>query len=540
MSSPHAAASTETFQKKDTKFNFTDEWGTPQPVEDELLPVLPFDENFLPAAIRPWVRDVAERMSLPLDFTGPCALVTIAGVIGRRAFVYPKAFDKTWKEAIALSGLVIAPSGSKKTPCWKTFINPVFEVDIKWREKHSEETEEYRAEQERWEKNKRKPKDALYAEEHPEPQSPGNEVLTSDPKWQKYKSDHEKWERDKRTYVPQAAPPEPPPARRCILGDSTPEAMHQIMEDNPEGLLYYRDEMSSWVMEMEKKGYEVQRGLFLAAMNGNDMYPVDRIGRGHVFATMSASLFGGFQPEMFKEFLSNSRNVSSGMIPRFAFLIWPDKQKRMLVDRATNEEADQKLRQILHKLADLTAESINLHFDDAAQVAYNEWSELLEEKISKEKNSGKASHLSKYSGALPKIAGLLQLVDLVANGKTPDLSGSHRIDLAHFKMAESLMLYLEAHMTRAYSCTRTPLRAAEFSLVEHLKVGDLKDGFYLRDVQRKQWTGLKEKDVIELALEVLEEKGWVRARAVASKSGGWPTKRWDINPQIAKERNTVS
>ena len=539
MSSQSTVVQASTEQKKDTKFNFTDEWGTPQPVEDELLPVMTFDENFLPAAIRPWVRDVAERMSLPLDFTGPCALVTIAGVIGRRAFVYPKAFDKTWKEAIALSGLIIAPSGSKKTPCWKTFVNPVFEVDINWREKHSEETEKYRAEQERWEKSKKKSNDELYAEEHPEPQPP-NEALTSDPRWQKYERDLEKWKKDKETYVRPQPPSEPPTARRCILGDSTPEAMHQIMEDNPEGLLYYRDEMSSWVMEMEKKGYEVQRGLFLAAMNGNDMYPVDRIGRGHVFATMSASLFGGFQPEMFKEFLSNSRNVSSGMIPRFAFLIWPDKQKRTLVDRATNEEADQKFRKILRTLADLNAESINLHFDDAAQLAYNEWSELLEDKISKEKNPGKASHLSKYSGALPKIAGLLQLVDLVVSGKTPELSGSHRIDLAHFKMAASLMVYLEGHMTRAYSCTRTPLRAAEFSLVEHLKVGDLKDGFYLRDVQRKQWTGLKEKGVIELALEVLEEKGWVRARAVASKSGGWPTKRWDINPQIAQERNTAS
>ena len=131
MSSQSTVVQASTEQKKDTKFNFTDEWGTPQPVEDELLPVMTFDENFLPAAIRPWVRDVAERMSLPLDFTGPCALVTIAGVIGRRAFVYPKAFDKTWKEAIALSGLIIAPSGSKKTPCWKTFVNPVFEVDIK-------------------------------------------------------------------------------------------------------------------------------------------------------------------------------------------------------------------------------------------------------------------------------------------------------------------------------------------------------------------------------------------------------------------------
>jgi len=527
----------ETPPKKD-KFSFNDEWSAPQPVEDELLPVLAFEETFLPAAIRPWVKDVTERMSVSLDFTGPCALVTIAGIVGRRAFVFPKQFDKEWKEAIAISGMIIASSGKLKTPTWKTFTTPVFAQDIAWRKEHSELAVKYEADLGTWQKNQKKLKALLEAE----PKLPVN-TTTDSPEWKKYKQEREKWAGEVEKCNPdETEPPEPPPARRCVLSDATPEAMHEIMEENPEGVLYYRDEMSSWVAELDKKDREVERGLFLAAMNGNDYYPVDRIGRGNVFAIMCASLFGGFQPDTFKEFLGNSCNVASGLIPRFHFLIWPDEQRRSPIDRAANDEAKNHFAQIINTLSTLTAESIELHFDEQAQVAFNSWLEALEEKIDCEKNSGKQSHLAKYRGALPKIAGLLQLVDLVAKGKTPSLlAGRHVIDLEHFAMASKLMVYLESHMIRAYGCVRTAFRTAEIALAKHLSDGDLKDGFATRDVYRKRWAGLSDKDTVEIVLENLEEKGWVRSHtSAAPANGGWPTKRWEINPHITNVRRAAA
>jgi hypothetical protein len=534
---PSPAPSSETPPKKD-KFSFNDEWGVPQPVEDELIPVLPFEEGFLPSSIRTWVKDVTERMSVSLDFTGPCALVTIAGIVGRRAFVFPKQFDKEWKEAITVSGLIIASSGELKTPTWKTFMTPVFAQDIAWRKENTELTLKYEADLESWEKNQKKLKALRESEPAPLKNTP-----TDSPEWKKYKQDREKWANEVEKCNPQESePPEPPAARRCVLSDATPEAMHQIMEENPEGVLYYRDEMSSWVAELDKKDREVELGLFLAAMNGNDYYPVDRIGRGSVFAIMCASLFGGFQPETFKEFLSNSRNVATGLIPRFHFLIWPDKQRRKPVDRAADEKAKDRFAQIINTLSTLRAEAIELHFDEPAQVAFNAWLDALEDKINNEKNPGKQSHLAKYRGALPKIAGLLQLVDLVANGKTPSLlPGKHAIDLEHFEMGSKLMLYLESHMLRAYGCTRTAIRTAEIELGTRIKEGALKDGFATRDVYRKHWVGLSDKDTVEIVLENLEEKGWVRSRtSAAPANGGWPTKRWDINPRITSDRRAVA
>jgi len=473
-------------------------WGTPAPIGDDLSPVLPFKPEFLPASIQPWVKDVSERMSVLLDFAGICALVTLAGVTGRRAFVYPKAKDKEWKESICLSGAVVAPSGKTKTPTWKTFTNVVVENELDWRREHKKKMAQY---------------------------------LTDVEKWKKVQKENSKAEKNGGSVVEVPQPVEPPPCRCNMLNDATPEAMHAIMEDNPEGVLFYRDELSSWVDELDKKEREVQRGLFLAAMNGNDAYGVDRVGRGKVFALMCASVFGGFQPELFQDFLSNSVNVENGMIPRFLLIVWPDSANCPAVDRTADDVAKMKFRSIVRTLAEMKSESIALHFGSEAQPVFSDWLKNIDLKINHEGHLGKRSHLAKYKGGLPKIAALFQIVDVVASGGV--MSGTHHIDLEHLNKAINFLVYLESHMHRVYDSIRPPLKQVESLLARRIKSGDLKSGFTARSVQRRCWSGLDKADQIALGLEMLEEKGWVRQYEVSSGlQGGRPTIKWSINPAL--------
>jgi hypothetical protein len=474
------------------------EWSEVEPLDDQLQPVAPFKPEFLPDAIRPWVVDVSERMSVPLDFTGICALTTIAGVIGRRVFVCPKAKDKEWKESVALSGAVVAESGKTKTPTWKTFTNIAVEKEADWQEDHKKKTAKYAEDSKAWE--------AL---------------------------DKRNKETEKKTGVAQntqPAPEEPTPSRRLLLNDATPEKMHDVMKSNPCGLFYLRDELSSWVAEFDKEGREVQRGMFLAAMNGNDPYTVDRIGREGGSATMCVSVFGGFQPDMFRDFLNNSTNVSDGTIPRFPLLVWPDESDLPIIDRTANDSAKQQFRRVIRELAEMNEKQILIHFSPEAQPVFDSWLVSLNQKIHAEENSGKRSHLSKYKGALPKIAALLQIVDLVSNGP---LAGTHVIDLAHINKAIDLLAYLETHMHRIYGCIQNPIQKAESAIAEHLKQGDLNSGFTIRTIQRKCWRNLSKSEYIDLALETLVEKGWLRPFATPTgPQGGRPTTMWEINPAL--------
>jgi hypothetical protein len=479
-------------------------WPTLVLVED-ILPAVPsFDAGFLPSSICPWVSDVSERMSVPLDFAGICALVTIAGVIGRRVFVYPKALDKEWKEAVAISGAVVALSGKTKTPTWKTFTNHVVEQDLDWKREHDELIASYKRALEDWEEAKKK-------QEKANKKSDYDEDLDFAPK-----------------------PEEPLPRRRLILNDATPEKMHDVMKDNPTGLFYYRDELSSWVAELDKEGREGQCGMFLAAMNGNDPYSVDRIGREGGYATMCASVFGGFQPEMLREFLNNARNIHDGLIPRFGFLVWPDDARLPFVDRIANDSAKQLFRKVIRDLASMTEEQVRIHFSPDAQIIFDEWLAALDAKVWSEPDMVKRSHLSKYKGLLPKVAALLQIVDLIGNGP---LSGPHQIDVAHLNKAIGLLVYLEGHMHRIYGCIQNPVRKAEIELTNRIKHHDLvtvkgnRIGFTTYDVLRNCWHNLQAKTEVEFALENLEEKGWVR-KLPRFAGPGKPTIRWEINPTL--------
>jgi putative DNA primase/helicase len=494
-------------------------WPKVTPVADDLSQVDKFNPEFLPESIRPWIQDVSERMSVPLDFAAVCALVTLSGVIGRRAFVYPKAHDKGWKESVSLSGAVVAYSGKVKTPTWKTFLNPVIEVEMDWKREYEKASAIYQEQQQLWDKAE---------SEREKSAKKGAPVV-----------------------VPQGAPPQEPEARRrLLLNDATPEKMHDVMRNNPEGLLYYRDELSSWVAELDKEGREAQRGLFLAAMNGNDAYSVDRIGRDGGHAIMCASVFGGFQPELLKSFLNKSVNVDDGTIPRFTMLVWPDEIDMPLIDRPENTIAKSYYQNAVRAFATMKAESVQLHFSPEAQTIFDGWLVKIRSMIARAENTGVRSHLAKYNGALPKLAALLQLIDLVnvagpavvtsvnlETGKTEmgsqksTLSGNHVIDAEHLNKAVRLLMYLGKHMERVYGCIQEPAQKAETLLAQRLKERQLRDGFSVRDITRKCWSHLSKPDIVESALQGLEDKGWIRLLPITTNVGR-PTSRWEINPEV--------
>ena len=519
------------------------EWPDLKPCAGELKPVQSFNPEWLPDVVRPFVADISERMAVAVDFSAICALTCLAGAVNHRAFVYPLAMDKDFAEPLCISGAVIADSGKKKTPTWKILMKPLTEWEFDQNSQYQQRMAEYGKELDKFQRLKKDIDD--YNRE------------------EKKAAKKEKRDPEFKPYDLPAAPKEPEKPRRLVMNDSTPEQVHEVAKTNPQGLFYYRDELSGWAAELDMIGREGSRSMFLQGMTGDHDHTVDRIGREGGHAKITLSVFGSFQPHLFVNFISEARNVADGTVPRFQFLTWPDDTKMSILDRPVNSVAKAQYRQVIRRLADMPDKSVEIHFGKEAQELFYKFQRDLSEKIRRETNPGKKSHLSKYEGGLAKMAALLQLVDTVAAlPETPKLTSVSletgeqtistvleaakeiRVDLDHFQRALDLLAYLESHMHRVYDSKLEGVEYRKVRLLEHVKDGSIRDGMSANEILHKDWAGLGRKvtssDAIEAALEELVELGWVRPTEPGPGPArpGRPTKSWDVNP-AAREMEAV-
>ena len=111
----------------------SNEWPEPLPLEGELPQVMAFDERLLPESLRPLVCDVADRMQVPLDFPAAVMLLTLAGTVGRRARIQPKAVDSSWIVVPNMWGGIVAPPGQLKSPVITAMTAPLRAIEREWR-----------------------------------------------------------------------------------------------------------------------------------------------------------------------------------------------------------------------------------------------------------------------------------------------------------------------------------------------------------------------------------------------------------------------
>jgi Protein of unknown function (DUF3987) len=100
------------------------DWGAPRPIPDGLLPVLPFQKDFLPPALQAWVLDIVERMQCPIEFVAIPALVALGSMLGRKIALRPKERDD-WFCIAHFWGMVIGEPGQLKSPAISNVLKPV-------------------------------------------------------------------------------------------------------------------------------------------------------------------------------------------------------------------------------------------------------------------------------------------------------------------------------------------------------------------------------------------------------------------------------
>lgn len=479
-------------------------WPEPAKLVSPIPVVERLDVALLPRVFQPLVRDVAERMNVPLDMPAAAAIACLGACVNRRARIQPQKQDHKWQVVPCIWSAVVAEPGKLKTPTLSAVCRPLAHIEQRWREQYDEALAEYKPLEDKFKLDQ-----------------------------QVYSETYKAWRKRGSTPpepIPAGEPPVKPVCRRLIVNDTTHEKLHDLLSENPAGLFLQLDELTSWLASLDKPGREDARSFFLTcwSVSGDAVYTMDRVGRGTVTAKVCLSLLGGIQPDMLTNYLG-SLSDSDGLLQRLQVLVWPESVPYKRVDRAPNEDALQKVEGAFQKLLDIDAEApLQFKFDTRAQHAFNDWRDKLEAKLSSGKllSAALVSHLSKYRSLMPALALLFELIDRKKS------SNDFTVSLEHTRQSMAFCSYLESHAKKVYwhLAGKHTSEDAAYDLSKHIAKGVFGAKFKLRDVYRKHWRGLGTPAAAKSACDALVDAGWLRSKEVTEY--GTVSVLYDVNPKV--------
>jgi hypothetical protein len=331
--------------------------------------------------------------------------------------------------------------------------------------------------------------------------------------------------------------------RRYLTQDSTVEKLGELLQENPRGLLVLRDELAGWLRTLERPGREGEREFYLEAWNGTGGFTFDRIARGTVHIdALTLTILGAIQPGKLEKYLNEAiagGGGADGLLQRFQLVVYPDHVGEYKhVDRFPDSAARQQVNSIFEALDTLDLAELGLdaqegeipalHFSPEAQELFDAWRTELEWRLRSGELDHKpafASHLAKYRSLMPSLALIFHLVAVA------DSAASGPVSLEAAQLAAAWCDYLEAHALKLYAPeVSRHIKAAQL-LAQHIEDGDIADGkLTVRDLYRRGWEGLDDRETVLSGLEVLAEHNWVRIEEKVT--GGRPTQAVRLHPEL--------
>ncbi len=497
-----------------------EEWPEPLTLPDSRPAVKPLDESLIPAPLRGWLLDIAERMQIPPDFSTAAAIVALGSIIGRGCGIHPKQQDD-WLVVPNLWGAVIGRPSMMKTPAMSEAFKPIDRLEIDAREQHQSSVAGYGFDQlikgEAEKSIKAEIKMAMKA----------GDTAAVDRLRDQYRND-------------QMTSSAEPVRRRFFTSDATPEKICHLLNENPRGMLLKRDELIGWLANLDRDGRENARSMFLEGWNGTGRYSYDTIKDGTIdVEALCLSVFGAITPGRLASYIYQANKGGAGddgLMQRFQLAVWPEAPADWkMIDRWPNTTEKNRAYAIFSALAGEipgaettgNADIPALRFAPDAQLVFNDWLQELENRLRKTEGLTPAleSHLAKYRSLMPSLALIYHLVEVV-DGSTPPGPVSVRAAA----MAAGMCEYLESHAIRIYSGGSSPGMESAREIIRRIEKGDIKDGATIREIWRPQWSRLTTSEEVQAGLEVLQLYEWLTVKT--AKTGGRPTQTISLNPRI--------
>lgn len=496
-----------------TIISSTPPWNDPLSLPSCLAPVNAFDAELLPEALRGFVIDIAERMQCPPDFPAVTVMVSLGALIGRRCGLHPKRKDD-WLAVPNLWGAIVGRPSLMKSPAIQQGMKPFDALIAEAAKQHAKAMTDYAIEAE------------VYAG-----------------KKDAWKQAVRKAAKDSKSTDGMLPPvkPDEPIERRLRTNAGSVECLINLLNENPDGLMMFRDELTGWLRNLDKPGKEGDRQFYLEAWNGNGSgFDYDTFTHGHLHCeSLCLSILGSIQPGPLSHLIADAAKGGGGddgMVQRFQLLVYPDSPGVWRnIDRWPDTEAKARVRRIFERLDTMifpaTDEGIPaLRFDNDAQALFDEWRTELEAKVSSEENTMIEAHLAKYRSLMPSLALLIHLAEVADRNSvlTPVT-----VDAA--ARAAAWCEYLESHARRVYGMQAMAEVEGARTLLAKLMRGDIQSPFTARQVYRNGWSRLAKPDEAEAACSILCDYDWLQSEDVKSASGGRPTVTYTMNPKAEKK-----
>jgi len=497
-------------------------WEDPEPIQEDLRAVDPLLYLIIPEPLRPWLMDIADRMQCPVDFVAVAAMVEAGAIVGAGCGIRPKQYDD-WKVIPNLWGGIVGRPSMLKSPALEEALRPMAKLEAEALDEYQEGLS--------WNEAGR---EALKAQ---------REALKSEmlavAKGKAKSGDTVRDMADIKALYAGLEEPEEPTRRRYKTNDTTVEKVGELLNQNPRGIMIFRDELVGLLMGWDREDRQTDRAFYLEAWNGCGSFTTDRIGRGTIdVKNLCISILGGIQPSKLTGYLyqANSDLQNDGLIQRMQLLVYPDEPAGWkLVDKPPDIEARDKAFKVFKALADMDftkygaelpdGEQIPFfHFSEDAQELFNGWLTDLQTKLQTEESPLMVEYLAKYRSLMPSLALLIHLINIT------DGQASGPVDDLAVDMAKEWCKYLESHARRIYGLLADVSTKAAGELAKKIEEGVLPDGFTARDVYRNGWHLLDKKELVQAACSELIDTGWLREDQ--QDAPGRPKTIYHINPKI--------
>ena len=335
-------------------------------ISEEIQDLEPFPIHIFPSVVQDYINGCTECLNLVPDFMGVSVLSAVASMIGNS---YQIKVKEGWVERPILWIAVVGYSGVRKTPSLKMIIDPLQRIDKRLYQNYCEKKEQYEIEKE------------LGGASRPVPE-------------------------------------------QLIVGDTTIEALFPILENNPNGVLYYRDELIGWINDLTRysKGSAEQHWLSMYSNQSirlNRKTTEDNLRIENPFV----NVLGGIQPDVLTKLFEDERGVN-GFTNRIIFS-YPSAIKRTISDKELDPSLKEGYNTFINRFLYMdknpkeneTVKPIILGFSEEAQQLFYDWNQSF---INKKINDTGVSEvvkstLSKLEALMPRLALVIQFIDNLGN-----------------------------------------------------------------------------------------------------------------------------